>query len=101
MTGTLPACLEWLLFNAGSSERTETRAGVPIYNGSASGLAEWKFKVNTRLEAVLAEKDEANRLQKTVELSSKIVDALTDEALKVAMTNDELQFLSAPISATG
>ena len=81
----LPACLEGLLFESGSGERTETRSGVPIYNGNAGGFSEWQFKVTTRMNACEAEKDEAARTQKVVELSSKIVDALTDEALKVAM----------------
>jgi hypothetical protein len=81
----LPASLEGLTFAEGSSERTETRAGVPIFNGSASGLQEWKFKVNTRMAAIMAEKDEDIRNQKCIELTGKIVDALTEEALKVAM----------------
>ena len=80
----LPKCLEGLLHNSGSDQRTETRGGIPIYNGSASGLADWKFRVETRLNAVEAEKDETKREQKLVELASHIVDALTDEALKIA-----------------
>ena len=64
------ACLEGLLFDTGSHERTETRAGVPIYGGSASGFAEWELKVLMRCNAAEAEKDEAVRAQKIVELSS-------------------------------
>ena len=73
------------MHNSGAEQRSETRSGVPIYNGCAAGFREWEFKVMTRVNACEAEKDEAIRNQKLVELASKIVDALTEEALKIAL----------------
>ena len=79
------AYLEGLTFQPGNVGMTETRQGVPNYNGSASTLQEWKFKVTTKKFAVLAIKDEGQRSERLAELTSKVTDGLSGDALKVAM----------------
>ncbi len=67
----------------------ETKAGIPRYRGQALGFSEWKFKVEGRLIAIenQAEYEDDSNLskRKTIELGSRVVDGLEDEALKIAM----------------
>ena len=79
------AYLEGLTFQSGSTGMTETRQGIPNYGGSASTLQEWKFKVTTKKFAVPTIKDEGIRAEKLAELTSKVTDGLSGDALKVAM----------------
>ena len=65
----------------------ETRAGMPIYSGSAHGLTEWKFKVLNRRRAPEAIQDPEQKAIKLATLSSQIIEGLTDDALKVAVTS--------------
>ena len=58
---------------------------MPNYSGSASTLQEWKFKGTTKKFAVLAIKDEGQRAERLAELTSKVTDGLSGDALKVAM----------------
>ena len=45
--------LEGLLYNpAGEDAAPQTRSGIPIYNGSAIGFDEWKFKVLGRVHSI-------------------------------------------------
>ena len=76
----------------GETQLTETRGGVPVFAGTASGLPEWKFKVQQKKNAINARKDTSLRKEKLVELTTKVVDGLTDDALKIAMDNQH--FLS-------
>ena len=80
------ACLEGLAFRSEVTRGlNENRQGLPTYNGSAAGLHEWKFKVLTKVKALAQIEDDAIRDAKLVELASKAVDALCDEALKIAI----------------
>ena len=63
---------------------SETRAGVPLYSGTAFDLPEWRFRVTTKRKAIDAMKAD-ERGQKLADLVSKVTDALTDEALRIAM----------------
>ena len=90
------AYLEGLTY--GSQETLgETRSGVPLFDGTAHGLNEWRFKVANRMreiEAIPFDQAET-KIQQLHQLVSKVVDGLSDEALKVAMDLSEDQ-LAAP-----
>ena len=73
----------------------ETRAGMPIYSGSAYRFIEWKFKVNNRKRAVASVVVDEQRVQQQSPLISKIIDGLADDALKTAMDMTEAE-LAAP-----
>ena len=69
----------------------ETRAGVPLYNGTAHGLIEWRFKINNRKREITSIAEEDQKAQRLDQLVSKVIDGLSDEALKVAMDLTEEQ----------
>ena len=84
--------LDGLLFNPSGTETTnQTRAGIPIYRGGAFGFEEWKFKILGRAKAIRSQADEKNPEsvaeveKKLVDFSSKVVEALEDDALRIAM----------------
>ena len=80
------AYLEGLLFGT-KPTLPETRAGVPIYTGTAHGLAEWKFKLETMLAVVQKiPRGQENQLreQKLAELYSKMISGLEGDAFTVA-----------------
>jgi hypothetical protein len=80
------ACLEGLTYRSDVARGlNENRQGLPTYSGSAAGLHEWKFKVLTKVKALEQIEDDVIRESKLVELASKVVDALCDEALKIAI----------------
>ena len=81
------AHMEGLTFHEDSrgKELHETRAGIPHFSGSAFLLPEWKFKVLRKKAAINSIKDDALREEKLAELMSKIVDGLSDDALRVSM----------------
>ena len=83
------ACLEGLTY--GSQETLgETRSGVPLYEGTAFGVDEWRFKVANRrreIESIPAERAE-EKTQRLHQMVSKVIDGLSDEALKVMMDLD-------------
>ena len=88
------AFLEGLSY--GSKEALgETRGGMPIYNGTAHGLAEWTFKVRNRCRAPEATTDPEQKAVKLAALTSQVIEGLTDEALKVAMDMTDVE-LSSP-----
>ena len=62
----------------------ETRAGVPQYGGSAADFPEWKFRVLAKVQALGATKIE-DREYKRSELVLRVIDSLTDDALRLAM----------------
>ena len=68
----------------GSQGLQETRAGVPQYGGTAQDFEEWKFRVMSKVTATNAVKQE-EKAGKLAELASRVTDALTDDALKIAM----------------
>ena len=70
----------------------ETRAGFPLYAGSAHRLKEWQFKIKNRMRTVTTIKDEDLKSQKMASLITSLIDALSDDALKIAMdmTEEEL-----------
>ena len=63
----------------------ETRAGMPYYNGSAHRFTEWKFKIMNRHRSATATADEEVRKRNLSKLLSDIIDALSDQALRIAM----------------
>ena len=69
----------------------ETRAGMPIYSGTAHGLAEWSFKVRNRARVLAVMQDEEQKAVKLATLISQVIEGLTDDALKVAMDMNEQQ----------
>ena len=72
----------------------ETRAGIPIYTGSAHGLTEWKFKVHNKQRTITSIVDEDTQKQRLANLVSQIIDGLSDDALKIAMDMTEDQLFS-------
>ena len=90
------AYLEGLIYkHSHDNVLAETRQGIPHYNGSAYGLAEWKFKVLAKKRALGSVKDQDERNMKMTDLAGKVTDGLTDDALKVAMDIGE-ELLIAP-----
>ena len=81
------AHMEGLTFHSDGrgKELHETRGGVPQFSGSAYQLPEWKFKVLRKRAAINAIASDEIREEKLAELTSKIVDGLTDDALRVSM----------------
>ena len=81
------AHMEGLTFHSDSrgKELHETRAGIPHFSGSAFLLPEWRFKVLRKKAAINSIKDDGMREEKLAELTSKIVDGLSDDALRVSM----------------
>ena len=84
--------LDGLLFNPSGTETTnQTRAGIPIYRGGAFGFEEWKFKILGRVKAIKANENAddpesiAEVEKKLIDFSSKVVEALEDDALRIAM----------------
>ena len=89
--------LDGLLYRPDSAVTThETKSGIPKYTGGPIGFEEWKFKIEGRIaalnaqvitvgdeSAIAASRGEVDR--KLIEFSSKVVEALEGEALKVAM----------------
>ena len=80
------AYLEGLLYRPeGSSTTEETQAGVPKYAGHAWNLEEWKFRVMNKKKAIEMMTDTEKIPEKIADLASRIIDGLTDDALKIAM----------------
>ena len=91
------AHMEGLYFQADGrgKELHETRAGIPQFSGTAYLLPEWKFKVLRKRAALNTINNDELREEKLAELMSKIIDGLTDDALRVSMDLGE-----AALSAT-
>ena len=81
------AHMEGLYFQADGrgKELHETRAGIPQFSGTAYLLPEWKFKVLRKRAALNTINNDELREEKLAELMSKIIDGLTDDALRVSM----------------
>ena len=80
------ACLEGLTYRSDVARGlNDNRQGLPTYSGSAARHHEWKFKVLTKVKALQQIEDDVIRESQFVELASKVVDALCDEALKIAI----------------
>ena len=79
------AYLEGLIWKPNAGSVQETRAGALLYDGSAAGYPEWKFRVSTKLTSAKKTEKEELRKEKLAELASKITDGLIGEAMKVAM----------------
>ena len=84
--------LDGLLFQPAGTETTQqTRAGIPIYRGGPVGFEEWKFKIIGRVQSIKNQCDvhEPESVRKTenqlVALSAMVVEALEDDALRIAM----------------
>ena len=91
--------LEGLLYNpAGSDATQQTRSGIPIYNGSASGFDEWKFKSlglvrSIKKQCDFKEKNSGRGMENQLDdLSAKVCEALEGEALRISVEigHDEL-----------
>ena len=77
--------LEGLLYGSGREGCLQNdKAGQPIYSGQAGFFEEWKFCVLAEWDALEGSKAE-DKDSKRTELASKIVDALRDDAMKIAM----------------
>ena len=63
----------------------ETRSGMPYYNGSAHRFTEWKFKIMSRHRSAVSTAEEEVRKRNLAKLLSDIIDALSDQALRIAM----------------
>ena len=63
----------------------ETRAGMPIYSGTAHGLTEWISKVRNRCRVPEATEDPEQKAVQLAQLVSQVIEGLTDDALRVAM----------------
>ena len=83
--------LEGLLFRADAKDDKVTQQGVPRYLGGSTGFETWKFKIENKVKAIKASIDEEGDAtlrraeEKLIELGSKIVDALEDDALRIAV----------------
>ena len=73
----------------------ETRAGFPMYGGSSHRFKEWQFKIKNRLRAVTSITDDEQETQKMASLVTSLIDALSDDALKLAMDMTEEELVSA------
>ena len=80
------ACLEGLTYRSDVARGlNDNRQGLPTYSGSAARHPEWKVKVLTKVKALQQIEDDVIRESQFVELASKVVDALCDEALKIVV----------------
>ena len=84
--------LDGLLLNPSGTETTnQTRAGIPMYRGGAFGFEEWIFKILGRVKSIKSQADEKNPEsiieveKKLIDFSSKVVEALEDDALRIAI----------------
>ena len=84
--------LDGLLFQPpGTDFSQQTRAGIPIYRGGAQGFEEWRFKIQGRVRAIenQCKIDDEESQEKTkcqlIDLSAKVVEALQDDALQIAI----------------
>ena len=88
------AYLEGLTY--GSQEALpETRTGMPLYSGSSHRFKEWQFKIQSRMRSVNAIQDGDLKGQKLASLVSSVIDALSDDALKIAMDMTEEELVAA------
>ena len=94
MAAHIAPYLEGLTFGA-QEALPETRSGMPLYSGSAHRFTEWKFKVKNRMRAVEAVQDAEIKVQKQATLVSSVIDALSDDALKIAMDMSEEELAAA------
>ena len=77
--------LEGLLFGSGREGCLQNdKAGQPIYSGTAGLFEEWKFRVMAKWDAMAGLKEE-DRISRRPELASRVLDALRDDAMKIAM----------------
>ena len=75
------ACLEGQTYNPAGTGLEETRGGVLVYGGSASGLQEWRFKVLERMRGITASGGE----EQASKLGGFLGQELRNAALLVAM----------------
>ena len=59
-----------------------TKSGMPMYNGSAVGFTEWRYRVESKWNALAVRKDE-DRASKRAELAAQVLDGLSDDALTI------------------
>ena len=76
--------LEGLLFGSGREELQNDKAGQPIYAGSAALYGEWEFRVMAKFDS-FGGLDAKGRDNRRTELASRVMDALRDDAMKIAM----------------
>ena len=86
--------LEGLLYGSGREGLANDKAGYPIYSGTASHFEEWEFRVMGKWKALAGDE---KKDQTRTELSSKVTDALRDDAMKIAQDLG----LETPIQADG
>ena len=77
------AVMDGLVWRKATTEQIQTtKSGMPIYNGSAIGFREWRFRVMGKFDAV-SRRDDAEAQK--CEVAAKVLDGLTDDAMAVAM----------------
>ena len=87
--------LEGLLYGSGREGCLLTdKAGQPIYSGSAGLFEEWKFRVMAKWDALAGLKPE-DKDSKRTDLASKVLDALRDDAMKIAMDLGRPELIAA------
>ena len=81
--------LDGLLYQPTEVNVQETKGGVPKYKGGPAGLKEWKFKILGRVKSISIahrEDDDTHAVDKKfIELSSRVLEALEGDALKIVI----------------
>ena len=60
----------------------QTNAGMPVYGGNFYDFETWFFKVKTKYDSY---ENKETKVQDRIELATKVIEGLTDDALKCAM----------------
>ena len=58
----------------------QTKAGPPVFGGSAIDFPTWKFRVVDKMKMIDATIDQESRRAEKLKLLSRILDGFTDEA---------------------
>ena len=69
----------------GYNEPTETKKGVPLYNGKAAGFEVWAYRIGVKRGALNSVKDKDDKRQKLIEYGAQVIEGFSDNALLVAM----------------
>ena len=64
---------------------SQTKAGLPYYDGNPYDFEQWHFVVMGKYDAYASKKDSEVREQDRIELSVKVIEGLKDDLLKCAM----------------
>ena len=62
--------LTYTLMGSSAAATTDSKPGIPHYNGSACGFEEWRFKVESKYNAINMDPDERVKTQKLAEFAA-------------------------------